>query len=117
MLEGLNVSAPLGHPPPAANCRYDQTFPCPETLMVPAALMVPTALELLRSRDLHVLLVQLHDAGLFAYAIPHARIPLLILDSCASPVWPSELYELVQAWACDSFWAQEHQPWGFCGNL
>ena len=44
--------------------------------------MVPAALELLGSRELHVLLVQLHDAGLFAYAIPHARIPLLILDSC-----------------------------------
>lgn len=45
--------------------------------------MVPAALELLGSRELHVLLVQLHDAGLFAHAIPHARIPLLIRDSCA----------------------------------
>lgn len=79
--------------------------------------MVPAALELLGSRELHVLLVLLHDAGLSAYAIPQARIPLLILDSCAFPVWPSESYELVQACTCDSFWAQEHQPWGFCGNL
>ena len=69
------------------------------------------------SRELHVLLVQLHNAGLFAYAIPHARILLLILDSCASPVWPSESYKLVQAWACDSFWTQEHQPWGFVGTF
>ena len=69
------------------------------------------------SRELHVLLVQLHDAGPFVYAIPHDRIPLLILDSCASPVWPSESYKLVQAWACDSFWTQEHQPWGFVGTF
>ena len=38
--------------------------------------MVPAALALPGSRELHILLVQLHVAGLVACASPHAMIPL-----------------------------------------
>lgn len=108
MREGRRSPLPPGHPPPQM---ADLIIPLRDSngACCPGTAVPEQAVRNLTSRCSIFMLPR--------FAIPCIRIPTLPGDS-ATPVWPSESQGLLQARACDSFWAPQKwvSPGAFVEN-